>query len=165
LSRKTPAPRRKKAINPPAAPFWKTKTLAQMSRAEWESLCDGCARCCLNKFEEEDTGKILFTDVACKLLDGKSCRCRDYPNRAKLVKDCVRLTPRNLPKMNCLPPTCAYRLVQEGKDLYSWHPLISGRAASVHEAGISVRGRTVSETGFSDEEMLERIVTWPKRRS
>jgi uncharacterized cysteine cluster protein YcgN (CxxCxxCC family) len=138
--------------------------MTEMSKAEWESLCDGCGRCCLNKFEDEDTGKIHFTDVACKLLDDKSCRCTNYKNRSKIVKDCIRLTPRIMSKMDCLPPTCGYRLVYEGKDLYSWHPLKSGRAESVHEAGISVRGRTVSEKGMSDEDMFRRLVTWPLRR-
>lgn len=141
--------------------FWKTKTLAEMTPKEWESLCDGCARCCLNKYEDDDTGKIHYTDVACKLLNTTSCRCSDYPNRAQKVSDCVRLTPEVMPEMNCLPPTCGYRLVHEGKDLYSWHPLKSGDKNSVHEAGMSVRGRVISEEGLSEEEIEARIVKWP----
>src|SRR5438034_56007 len=115
-------------------PFWRRKTLAEMTAAEWESLCDGCGRCCLVKLEEEDSGKIFFTDVGCTLLDGKTCRCRDYPNRTKKVSDCVRLTARNVPNINWLPPTCAYRLVDEGKDLAWWHPLVSGSPETVHAA-------------------------------
>lgn len=142
-------------------PFWKTKSLRQMTRQEWESLCDGCGRCCLNKFENETTGMIYYTDVACKLLDQETCRCANYRKRTQYVKDCLVLTPDSLPMMNCLPSTCAYRLLYEGRDLYSWHPLISGSKQSVHDAGISVRGRVVSEVGMTDEEMEERLVKWP----
>ena len=92
-------------------PFWKTKTLTDMSRDEWESLCDGCGRCCLNKLEDEDTGKFLYTRAACKLLDVKTCRCTDYPNRAARVPDCVTLTPENVGELGWLPQTCAYRLL------------------------------------------------------
>ena len=141
-------------------PFWKTKTLQEMSQAEWESLCDGCGRCCLNKFEDDD-GTIHYTDVSCKLLDSKSCQCKNYKNRKRIVKDCIVLKPKNLDKLNCLPPTCAYQRLNEGKDLHWWHPLVSGSRKTVHEAGISVRGRIVSEVGMSDEEMEEHIVTWP----
>ncbi len=109
-------------------PFWKTKTLTEMSRDEWESLCDGCGRCCLNKLEDEDTGKFLYTRAACKLLDVKTCRCTDYPNRAARVPDCVTLTPENVGELGWLPQTCAYRLLDEGKSLPWWHPLVSGTA-------------------------------------
>ncbi len=112
-----------------------------MSNAEWESLCDGCARCCLEKLEDEDTGKIYFTHVSCKLLDAGLCACKDYANRSDKVPDCVRLTPENVRTLNWLPPSCGYRLVAEGRDLYWWHPLISGDPDTVHEAGVSVRGR------------------------
>jgi uncharacterized protein len=145
-------------------PFWKTKSLEQMSRKEWESLCDGCGRCCLNKYEEEGTRKIFYTDVACKLLDTDSCRCSDYPNRTKKVKDCLVLTPAVMPEMNCLPPTCAYRLVYEEKDLPRWHPLITGRPESVHEAGISVSGRCVSEKGLTEKQISKRLVRWPMQK-
>jgi uncharacterized protein len=140
-------------------PFWKTKTLGEMTQAEWESLCDGCARCCLNKLEEESTGRLYFTDVGCRLLDGETCRCRDYPNRLSLVDDCVKLTPQELSEIDWLPPSCAYRLVAEGRDLFWWHPLVSGDPATVHEAGVSVRGRAVDERRAA---MLEHyIVDWP----
>ncbi|MCC7483107.1 MAG: YcgN family cysteine cluster protein, partial [Hyphomicrobiales bacterium] len=119
-------------------PFWKTKTLTDMSRDEWESLCDGCGRCCLNKLEDEDTGKFLYTRAACKLLDVKTCRCTDYPNRAARVPDCVTLTPENVGELGWLPQTCAYRLLDEGQSLPGWHPLVSGRPETVTEAGISV---------------------------
>ena len=115
--------------------FWKTKTLEEMSNAEWESLCDGCARCCLEKLEDEDTGKIYFTHVSCKLLDAGLCACKDYANRSDQVPDCVRLTPENVRTLNWLPPSCGYKLVAEGRDLYWWHPLISGDPNTVHEAG------------------------------
>ena len=125
-----------------AKPFWKTKTLTQMTQAEWESLCDAAgARCCLNTLEEEITGRLYFTDVGCRLLDGDTCRCRDYPNRQSIVGDCIKLTPKKLSDINWLPPSCGYRLVAEGKDLYWWHPLVSGDPDTVHAAGVSVRGR------------------------
>ncbi len=143
-------------------PFWRTKALADMTSSEWESLCDGCGRCCLNKLEDEDDGRIYFTDVGCRLLDGQSCRCQDYSNRSEKVTDCVRLTPDNLAEINWLPTTCAYRLVAEGRDLYWWHPLVSGSPDSVHAAGISVRGRVAaSEEDVTDEELEDHIVTWP----
>jgi hypothetical protein len=143
-------------------PFWKAKRLTQMSQREWESLCDGCGRCCLNKLEEEGTGRTFFTNVACKLFDGESCRCRDYKNRKAKVPDCVQLTPRGVPRIVWLPPTCAYRLIAEGRDLYWWHHLVSGDPESVHAAGVSVRGReTVCETGVPDEKLEDYIVSWP----
>ncbi len=131
-----------------------------MTRGEWESLCDGCGRCCLNKYEDEDQS-IHYTDVACKLFDGASCRCSDYKNRTRKVKDCVVLTPAVMPTMNCLPPTCGYRLVYEGKDLKWWHPLVSGDPDTVHSSGISVRGRVVSEVDFTEAEIEQRLVRWP----
>jgi uncharacterized cysteine cluster protein YcgN (CxxCxxCC family) len=142
--------------------FWKSKTLEQMSEAEWESLCDGCARCCLEKLEDEDTGRIYFTHVGCRLLDAASCQCRDYPNRSAKVPDCVRLTPDNVRSLNWLPPSCAYRLVAEGRDLYWWHPLVSGDPNTVHEAGVSVRGRVeASEDEVALEDLEDHIVRWP----
>src|SRR5881397_538958 len=142
--------------------FWKTKTLEEMSNVEWESLCDGCARCCLEKLEDEDTGKIYFTHVACKLLDAGLCTCKDYPNRSDKVPDCVRLTPENVRTLNWLPPTCGYRLVADGRDLYWWHPLVSGDPDTVHSAGISVRGKVkASEDEVPDAELEARIVSWP----
>ncbi len=145
-------------------PVWKTKSLAEMTQGEWESLCDGCARCCLNKLEEEDTGHLYFTDVGCRLLDGATCRCRDYQNRLDMVEDCVKLTPQALPEIAWLPPSCAYRLVAEGKDLYWWHPLVSGDPETVHVAGVSVRGRlSGTENEISDPELEDHIVQWPIR--
>jgi len=149
---------------PMTKPFWKTKSLAEMTEAEWESLCDGCARCCLNKLEEEDTGRLYFTDVGCRLLDDQTCRCSDYANRLGIVPDCVKLTPQTVPEIAWLPPSCAYRLVAEGKDLYWWHPLVSGDRNTVHAAGVSVRGRlSGTENEISDDELEDHIVSWPVR--
>ncbi len=139
-------------------PFWKTKKLGQMTQAEWESLCDGCGKCCLNKLIDVDTDKLYFTNVVCKLLDTKSCQCTKYPERHKHVKDCVQLTPRNVKKLRWLPETCAYRLVAEGKDLYAWHHLVCGDRKAVHKAGVSVRGRVISETEAGDLE--DHLVEW-----
>lgn len=122
-------------------PFWKTKSLEELSPAEWESLCDGCGQCCLHKLEDEDTGEIYLTSIACTLLDSDSCQCSDYCHRRKTVPDCVFLTPELVRSVPWLPKTCAYRLVADGEDLYWWHPLLSGNRDSVHEAGISVRGQ------------------------
>lgn len=140
-------------------PFWKRKTLAQMTLDEWESLCDGCAKCCLHKLEYEDTGEFAFTNVACHLLDTKTCRCSNYPERTLLVPDCVELMPHNLPTLAWMPPTCAYLLVHQGKDLPEWHPLVSGDPDSVRKAGISAEGRIVSERDVDDIE--DYIVEWP----
>ncbi len=145
-------------------PFWKTKTLAGMTRTEWESLCDGCGRCCLNKLEDEDTGRFLYTRTACRLLDLKTCRCRDYPNRQAQVPDCVALTPENVGGLGWLPATCAYRLLDEGKPLAWWHPLVSGSPATVAEAGIAVNGEAYSEEGISVEDFVDHIWKLPKAR-
>ena len=143
-------------------PFWRRKKLAQMTRAEWESLCDGCGRCCLNKLEDIDTGDTVFTDVGCRLLDTGSCRCRDYARRREEVSDCVKLTPRNVRSIPWLPPSCAYRLLAQGRDLYWWHPLVSGDPDSVHAAGVSVRGRVQgSEIDIPDADLEDHIVQWP----
>ena len=135
-----------------------------MSSAEWESLCDGCARCCLEKLEDEDTGKIYFTHVSCKLLDAGLCACKDYPNRSDKVPDCVRLTPENVRTLNWLPPSCGYKLVAEGRDLYWWHPLISGDPNTVHEAGVSVRGRVQGTERRDSRTPISRITSCNGRR-
>jgi uncharacterized cysteine cluster protein YcgN (CxxCxxCC family) len=156
-----------KAPPPPApaeeaVPFWRAKTLAQMNAREWESLCDGCGRCCLVKLEDDDTGEVHYTDVGCRLLDAGTCRCRDYRRRQRKVADCVRLTPAAVASLKWLPPTCAYRLLDEGRDLPSWHPLVSGDPATVHAAGVSVANRVSGhEDEFSLAELLERVVEWP----
>ncbi len=134
-----------------APPFWE-KPLDRLSRDEWESLCDGCGKCCLHKIEDADTGRIYGTNVACKLLDRHSCRCSNYRERKAFVSDCVRLTAGQVDKLSWLPSTCAYRLRSEGKPLPDWHHLISGSRETVHEAGISVRGWTVSENEAGDLE-------------
>ena len=147
---------------PDDRPFWKRKTLAEMTTAEWESLCDGCGRCCLNKLEDEDTGEIYFTDVGCRLLNSKNCRCRNYAERTTIVEDCLQLTPENVGELTWLPPTCAYKLLADGHDLYWWHPLVSGDRDSVHTAGVSVRGRVVArEDQISEEALEDHIVEWP----
>ncbi|MBU6498340.1 MAG: YcgN family cysteine cluster protein [Rhodospirillales bacterium] len=146
---------------PPARPFWKTTALADMTPAQWESLCDGCGRCCLHKLRFEDTGDLAFTNVACRLLDAQSCACRSYRDRREHVPDCVQLTPAALEGIDWLPPSCAYRRLAEGRDLAWWHPLVSGDPETVHRAGISVRGRIVSERGAGPLE--HHIVEWPGR--
>lgn len=145
-------------------PFWRRLTLDEMSPQEWESLCDGCARCCLNKLEDWDTGAIYWTNVRCSLLDETSCRCSDYPNRTTRVPDCIPLDAEAARTLTWLPPTCGYRLVAEGRDLYWWHPLVSGDPDTVHLAGISVRGRTVSEAGMAVEDYENHLVEWPGER-
>jgi uncharacterized protein len=144
------------------APFWKTKSLTDMSEAEWESLCDGCGRCCLIKMQDEETEQFYYTDVACRLFNQTTCRCGDYKNRSEQVPDCVRLTPQNVGELAWMPPSCAYRLLAEGKDLPRWHPLKTGRAESVIEAGASVRGRVHGlEDAYSIAQLIKRIRQWP----
>jgi uncharacterized cysteine cluster protein YcgN (CxxCxxCC family) len=143
------------------APFWKQKTLAEMTNVEWESLCDGCGLCCLNKLEDWDSGDIFFTSIRCKLLDNESCRCSSYENRWDFVPDCVQLTKQNVDEIPWLPPTCGYRLINEGRDLYWWHPLVSGDPETVHAAGISARGRTISEAEVDVEDFEDYVVDWP----
>jgi len=129
----------------PVTRFWEEKPLDKLSRDEWESLCDGCGKCCLHKLEDEETGQVFPTNVACRLLDRRESRCKDYANRKTYVPDCVRLNPKKLHELEWLPSTCAYRLVANGEPLRDWHHLISGSRETVHEAGMSTRGWTVSE--------------------
>ncbi|OAN65511.1 hypothetical protein A6A05_06030 [Magnetospirillum moscoviense] len=143
-----------------SSPFWRTKPMNLMSRTEWESLCDGCGKCCLHKLEDEDTGDIHYTEVACRLLNLGTCRCGNYPHRKEHVPDCVKLSANEVLKLRWLPSTCAYRLLSEGKSLPWWHPLVSGDPETVHRAGISVRGRAVAENRAGP--LSRHIVTWPE---
>ncbi|MFM8753580.1 MAG: YcgN family cysteine cluster protein [Phenylobacterium sp.] len=132
-------------------PFWETTPLDRMTPQQWESLCDGCGLCCLIRFEDADTGEIIPTRVHCRLLDAASCRCSDYVNRKREVPDCIALTPDVIPQLGWMPKSCAYRRIHEGRGLADWHPLISGDPESVHRAGVSVRGQTISETDLVHE--------------
>ena len=138
-------------------PFWEQKTLSEMTADEWESLCDGCALCCMHKLEDEDTGEVFFTDIACKLLDTGTCRCTNYSSRARLVKTCLILSPDKPQVFNWLPGTCAYRRLAAGRGLPEWHPLITGDPESVHKAGISMRGKATSETVTSEPTVLRNL--------
>jgi uncharacterized cysteine cluster protein YcgN (CxxCxxCC family) len=145
-----------------AKAFWQTKTLTQMSRDEWESLCDGCGRCCLHKLRDEDTEELAFTNVACRLLDLVTCQCKHYPTRTDYVPDCVTLTPQTLAEIDWLPPSCAYVRIANGQDLAWWHPLISGDPDSVHRAGVSIVGRAVDERVAGP--LDHHIVAWPGKK-
>ena len=142
--------------------FWEKKPLTKMSQDEWEALCDGCGKCCLNKLEDEDTEEVALTRVACRLLDDAPCRCSHYENRHQFVPDCIVLKPENLDThAYWMPLTCAYRLLWQGKPLYDWHPLIRGDPDSVHRAGISVQHNTVSEFDTPFEEWEDHIIEEP----
>ncbi len=138
--------------------FWKKISLAEMSETQWESLCDSCGKCCLHKLEDEDSGEVYICNVACKLMDIETCRCLDYKNRKKRVPDCTVLTIERVAEFHWLPETCAYRLLAEGKPLFEWHPLVSGDASTVHSAGISIRGRVVTEMDADD--LHQQITDW-----
>lgn len=135
-----------------SARFWEDTPLEALDRAQWEALCDGCGKCCVHKIEDEDTGELLPTNVACRLLDRRSGQCSDYRHRRALVPECVRLTPARLAEIDWLPGTCAYRLRAEGLPLPDWHYLVCGDREEVHRAGMSVRGWTVSEVEAGDLE-------------
>ena len=142
--------------------FWERYPLDELSNAEWEALCDGCGKCCLNKLEDEDTGEIALTRVACRLFDDGSCRCAQYDIRFQFVPECVVLSAERLPQVAYwLPQTCAYRLLHEGRQLYPWHPLISGDPETVHEAGVSARDLTVPEFEVPEEEWEDHIIEEP----
>jgi uncharacterized protein len=138
--------------------FWKTKTLAEMTTEEWESLCDNCGKCCLNKLEDEDTGELYFTSVVCNLIDLDTCRCTRYTERTTLVPECIDLKQHDFAEYNWLPSTCAYRLLVDGKALPSWHPLITGDPDSVQEAGVSIRSYAMKESEVDDLE--DHIIEW-----
>jgi uncharacterized cysteine cluster protein YcgN (CxxCxxCC family) len=137
--------------------FWKRKSLSEMTAAEWESLCDGCGLCCMLKVQDEDTGDVFYTDVACRLFDIETCRCTDYANRAKQVADCLVLTPDEKDAYEWLPDSCAYRRLANGQELPGWHPLITGRPESVHEAGISMQGKAISENEADEWTVLRSV--------
>ena len=138
--------------------FWETKSLTQMTKVEWESLCDGCGKCCLHKLEDIDTGEISVSNVSCSFLDQTSCKCKDYKNRNENVPDCIQLDLKNLKKLDWLPSTCAYRLIDEGESLHDWHHLISGSSETIHERGMSVRDCSVNESSLKNVE--EYILEW-----
>lgn len=142
------------------APFWERLTLAEMNAEQWESLCDGCARCCLIKLEDEDTAEVVYTGVTCELLDLDQCRCTRYPERHELVPDCVQLGPEQAASFHWLPTTCAYRRLAEGRGLADWHPLVTGDPDSVHRAGVSVRGRAISEAHVHPDGLDEHVIRW-----
>lgn len=140
-------------------PFWRAKRLDQMTEAEWESLCDGCGRCCLLKLEDEEDGRVSYTRIACRLFDDQKCRCTAYALRAALVPQCVRLTPETVAEAApWMPETCAYRRLAEGRPLPDWHPLVTGDPESVHAAGVSVRGWTVPEWEVHEEDYEDHVI-------
>jgi uncharacterized cysteine cluster protein YcgN (CxxCxxCC family) len=142
--------------------YWETVPMDRMNRAEWEALCDGCGKCCLNKLEDEDSGDVALTRLACRLLDDESCLCSQYPIRHQFVPECIVLTPKTLrDNLYWLPQTCAYRLAVEGRPLYPWHPLISGDPETVHEAGVSVRGLTIPEFEVGEDDWEDHIIEEP----
>ena len=141
-------------------PFWESKKLAEMSPEEWESLCDGCARCCLHKYEDEDSEEIFNTRVVCRLLDEERCQCTSYSDRHKYVPECLYLQPQQVEEFHWLPKSCAYRTVAEERPLPWWHHLVSGSRQTVHEVGISVRGKVISEEHVHPDGWDEHIIQW-----
>lgn len=140
--------------------FWERKSLAQMSPDEWESLCDGCGKCCLHKLEDEDSGEVYYTDIACRYLAASDCRCQAYQARQQKVPDCLVLTPERLNEFHWLPDTCAYRLLAQNNPLPNWHPLITGDPRTVHSAGISAAGRIYSEARVPEQDWQEHVICW-----
>lgn len=138
--------------------FWQEKSLSEMTTEEWESLCDNCGKCCLHKLEDEDTGKIFYTSVVCDLIDLKSCRCTRYTERCTLVPDCLDLKQHDFADYTWLPTTCAYKLLADGKDLPTWHPLVSGSSETVKEAGVSISSYAMKESEI--DQIEEHIIEW-----
>ena len=142
--------------------FWRNTPMERLNEQEWEALCDGCGKCCLNKLEDDETGEVALTRVACRLLDDETCRCAQYDIRHQFVPDCIVLRPSNIEaNLYWMPQTCAYRLIYEGRDLYDWHPLLSGSEDSVHAAGISMQRRTIPEFDIDDDEWEDHIIEEP----
>ena len=142
--------------------FWETVPLAKMTRAEWEALCDGCGKCCMNKLEDEDTGEVVLTNVACRLFDDATCQCSQYAIRHQFVSECIVLKPQTMDKnLYWMPETCAYKLLWQGKPLYAWHPLLSGTPDSVHAANVSMQGRTVPEFEIDEDDWEDHIIEEP----
>lgn len=144
--------------------YWETTRLDRMTQKEWEALCDGCGKCCLNKLEDEETGEVALTRVACRLFDDSTCRCAQYPVRHQFVPECISLRPETIGRhAYWLPETCAYKLLHRGAPLFDWHPLISGTAESVHAAQVSMRHRTVPEFEVSEDDWEDYIIEEPIR--
>jgi len=141
--------------------FWEHKTLSRMSDKEWESLCDGCGKCCLNKIIDDETEELHYTNVSCHLLHTKSCKCRKYDQRFKLVKDCVKVSLDDIQQFHWLPKSCAYRRLAEGKPIPEWHPLITGSHSAMHKGGFSVRGKIISESSIDLDNLEDYIAIWP----
>ncbi len=150
-------------MSPPLRPkFWEDTPPSRMTRPEWEALCDGCGKCCMNKLEDEDTGEVVMTRVACRLFDDTTCRCAQYPIRHQFVPECIVLKPTNMDaNLYWMPETCAYKLLWQGKKLYDWHPLISGDPQTVHDAGVSMQSRSVPEFEIDEEDWEDHIIEEP----
>lgn len=150
-------------MSPPLRPkFWEDTPPSRMTRPEWEALCDGCGKCCMNKLEDEDTGEVVMTRVACRLFDDTTCQCAQYPIRHQFVPECIVLKPTNMDaNLYWMPETCAYKLLWQGKKLYDWHPLISGDPQSVHDAGVSMQSRSVPEFEIDEEDWEDHIIEEP----
>jgi len=140
--------------------YWHAKDVHELTPTEWESLCDGCGKCCLHKLEDEDSGDVFYTRVACTYLDHNTCQCTDYQHRQKLVPDCMVLTPDLLDEIHWLPDTCAYRLRAAGLPLFDWHPLVSGDPDSVHKAGMSVANKVVAEQDVAEDDYEDYVIRW-----